>query len=71
MIQKINIKGGTEPGVSEVVIKVTGGITPLNIYEAPPGLEEAPGRIERLLQEVLKSLRATGHAHHKKKALGL
>ena len=46
-------------------IEINGGTHTVNIYsyDSPPGLEEALRRIERLMQEILKRLRATEHAH--------
>ena len=51
-----NPKDKTEKGASKIIFNE--GSHTINIYDSPPGLEEALGRIERLMQEILKRLRA-------------
>ena len=59
-----NSKDKTERGVSKVIFNEGSHTINIYSYDSPPGLEEALRRIERLMQEVLKRLRATEHAHH-------
>ena len=52
-----DIKDKSKPGASKVIFNE--GSHSVTIYHSPPGLEEALRRIERLMQEILKRLRAT------------
>ena len=54
-----NPKDKTEKGVSKVIFNKGSHTINLYSYDSPPGLEEALGRIERLMQEIVKRLRAT------------